>query len=97
MNVGQLAIDDLEVRFPIDKISFGLVQPGGSTEYRDVAHGVWPYGAFQFVSGGTTIHQPVIDWNDRPLDGAAFTYAIQLLKRDDGLLYIRLWKVTRDQ
>src|ERR687892_683032 len=78
-NSGSAPVQNVTVLFPNDRINFGSVPVGVTTEYRPTRNGVYRYAAFEFAFGGVPIDQPVIDWvGEEPLDGAAFTYTIEV-------------------
>jgi len=78
-NNGVVDVKGLTIIFPEDRIEFGDIPAGETSEYRDVPHGVFRYAAYRLQVSGNTIEQPVIDWvGERPMDGLAFTYAIEV-------------------
>lgn len=81
-NTGAVAVENVTVLFPDDRIAFGPVPAGATTEYRPASNGVYGYAAFEFAIGGARFDQPVIDWvGEQPLHGAAFTYTIEVTTR----------------
>ena len=76
-NHGSYPIKSLIVIFPQDRISFGNLPAGATTEYKDVPHGVFQYAAYNFDVDGKLMTQPVIDWvGENPVQGTLFTYII---------------------
>jgi len=79
VNSGSQTINDLIVVFPHDRILFGEVSPGDTTEYRNVPGGVYRYAAYEFIFNGRTMTQPVTDWlGEYPINGNSFTYTMDL-------------------
>jgi hypothetical protein len=77
VNSGSYAINNLTVRFPEDRIAFGDVPAGATTEYEDVPNDIFRYAAYEFEIDGEVITQPVIDWmGENPMNGKLFTYTI---------------------
>ena len=96
MNVGLRDIEGLVVLFPNERVEFGDVAAGTTTQYLISSVGVYGYAAYEFLVGGVVKHQPVIDWvGEKPMDGEAFTYSIVLLEGPSGPS-IRLAGTTRD-
>jgi hypothetical protein len=97
-NNGSVPINNLVVRFPQDRIEFGDVPAGTSTEYLDVPNGVFAYAAYEFEVDGEVITQPVIDWiGESPLSGILFTYTIDFdPARENTGDMIRLMEVKND-
>ena len=78
-NQSTFLIQNLIVRFPEDKINFGDVLPGETTDYRDVPLGVYRYAAYDFEVDGQKYQQPVVDWvGESPMNGEAFTYILDV-------------------
>jgi hypothetical protein len=76
-NNGSVSIDNLVVIFPHDRIEFGDVPAGTTTEYKEASNGVFRYAAYQFELDGQTVTEPAIDWiGESPLSGLLFTYVI---------------------
>jgi hypothetical protein len=77
VNSGSYDIDNLVVKFPDDKISFGNVPAGDTTEYMEVPNGVFGYAAYSFQVEGEVKSQAVMDWmGEVPMDGNLFTYTL---------------------
>ncbi len=77
-NQSALTLHDLVVRFPDERIEFGDVPGGTTTEYRDVSQGVYRYAAYDVEVNGQKYQQPVVDWiGETPMQGEAFTYLIE--------------------
>ncbi len=96
-NSGSTPILDLIVLFPEDRVVFGDIPAGGTTDYQDVPNGVYAYAAYQFEIDGRTITQPVIDWvGEVPLEGQRFTYTIDADTSRPELQIVRLISVTQD-
>ena len=97
-NIGADSINELVIRFPGSVVTFGNVLPGTTTTYRQVAGGVYGYGAFDFVVDSVIVRQPVIDWvGESPMEGEAFTYTLELITGPSGKPTIRLAAVGRDK
>ncbi len=97
-NAGSVPIQNLIVLFPEEKIEFGNIPPGDTTEYKRVAKGVYNYAAYSFDLGEINIGQPVIDWmGEKPLEGKTFTYVVDLDPNREQMLMLRLQEVRRDQ
>jgi len=76
-NDGSITINNLVVRFPQDRIEFGSVPAGTTTEYKGVPNGVFAYAAYEFDVEGEIFTQPVTDWvGESPMSGILFTYTI---------------------
>ncbi len=79
INQSKLLLHNLVVRFPDERIEFGDVPGGTTTEYRDVPQGVYRYAAYDVEVNGQTYEQPVVDWvGETPLQGENFTYIIDV-------------------
>jgi hypothetical protein len=98
-NVGTANVAGLVVLFPGERIAFGDLPGHGSTSYRSAAKGVFPYAAYEFQVSGRVQSQPVTDWvGERPMDGEAFTYSIELVEgRQSSAPVVRLVDVRRDR
>lgn len=78
-NKSTFSIQNLVVRFPEDRVDFGDVFPGETTDYRDVPLGVYRYAAYDFEVDGQKYQQPVFDWvSESPINGKAFTYILDV-------------------
>ncbi len=78
-NTGAQPLERVVVIFPQDRITFGPVAPGATTEYQPVPGGVYGYAAYEIVVDGQTFNQPVLDWvGAAPLPGAAWTYRLSV-------------------
>jgi hypothetical protein len=76
-NHGSLPIKNLVVLFPQDRIEFGDVPAGTTTEYKEVSNGVFRYAAYQFEVDGQVVTEPAIDWiGESPMNGNLFTYTL---------------------
>ena len=99
-NQSTLSIRRLVVRFPEDRVDFGEVAPGATTEYQAVSHGVFRYAAYDVELEGQKYQQPVIDWvGETPMNGKAFTYILDVDParwKTEGQV-IRLVQVNEDQ
>ncbi len=61
------------------RVEFGDVPAGGTTGYRDVPSGVYPYAAYQYRLGDRVVTQPITDWiGESPPEGNKFTYRLAL-------------------
>ncbi len=97
-NSGTIPIKGLVVVFPDDRISYGDVEAGATTDYRVVPHGVFTYAAYEFAADGKVILQPVVDWvGEKPLVGEDFTYTIDKDPARAPAPQIRLSDVQRDK
>ncbi len=77
INKSSYPVVNLVVWFPEDKISFGDIPAGTTTEYLAVPNGVYRYAAYKFDIDGEAITQPVIDFvGEEPLVGNLFTFTI---------------------
>jgi hypothetical protein len=77
INNGSYDVINLVVVFPGDRIEFGSVSAGETTEYKEVLNGVYRYAAYRFLIDEKVISQDVIDWmGETPMEGSAFTYTI---------------------
>ena len=77
-NQSNIALHDLIIIFPNQRIEFGDVPGGVTTAYQDVAGGVYRYAAYNVEVKGKKYEQPVIDWvGETPLQGDAFTYILE--------------------
>ena len=77
-NQSDIALHNLVVRFPDERIEFGDVPGGTTTEYRDVPQSVYRYAAYDVEVNGQKYQQPVVDWmGETPMQGEAFTYLIE--------------------
>ena len=74
VNMGAFTIHNLVVIFPGERIEFGDVPAGATTEYQDVREGVYGYAAYQFDVDGETVTLSVLDWvGEEPRSGRLFT------------------------
>lgn len=82
-NTSDVALEELVVIFPEDRVTFSNVAPGATTEYIVVPHGVYSYAAYEIKVEGETLQQPVMDWmGATPVTSGDFTYV--LLVNTDG-------------
>jgi hypothetical protein len=96
-NSGAQAIKNLTVLFPEDRIEFGDVPAGSTTDYKPVPNGVYSYAAYQYEVNGLSTTQPVIDWvGEKPMAGDSFTYTIDVDASRPELQRVQLSSVTRD-
>lgn len=97
-NAGTVPIQNLVVLFPEERVEFGDVPAGATTDYRPVANGVYNYAAYSFDLAGSNVGQPVIDWmGEEPLEGEAFTYVIDLDPSRDPVMLVQLQEVRQDE
>jgi hypothetical protein len=97
VNSGTSAVRNLTVVFPDSQVPFGDVQAGETTEHREVANGVYRYAAYRLEIDSELVSQPVIDWvGERPMDGVAFTYTIDVDPGRPRYQWVRLLNVSRD-
>ncbi len=79
INQSNIPLHNLVVVFPDERIEFGDVPGGATTEYRDVPQGVYRYAAYNVEVNGQTYEQPVVDWvGETPLQGENFTYTLDV-------------------
>jgi hypothetical protein len=96
-NVGSTPILGLSVVFPYDRISFGDIPVGATTQYKAVPSGVYRAAAYSLRIDGAIVTQPVLDWvGEEPMEGHAFTYALDVDPRRPQLQVVQLVNVTRD-
>lgn len=97
-NAGTVPIQNLVVLFPDERIEFGDVPAGATTEYKTASNGVYSYAAYSFDLAGSNVGQPVIDWvGEEPMEGEAFTYVIDLDPSREPVFLIQLHEVKRDE
>ncbi len=97
-NSGTIPIKDLVVVFPDERIAFGDVEAGATTDFKPVASGVYAYAAYMYDQDGKSVMQPVTDWiGEKPLVGELFTYTIDRDPTRAPAPQIRLDEVTRDK
>ncbi len=97
-NRGPSSVVNLTVWFPDEKINFGDISTGSTTDYQAVSNGVYRYAAYQYELGGELITQPVIDWvGEIPLDGDKFTYLVDFSATRPEEERVRLIEVTIDE
>jgi hypothetical protein len=78
-NKSTFTIQHLVVGFPQDRIDFGDIPPGATTNYQVIPHGVYRYAAYEVVVGGQKYEQPVVDFiGESPITGKAFTYILDV-------------------
>jgi hypothetical protein len=81
-NAGATEIKGLVVGFAVvgfasDRIAFGDIAPGSTTEYKTVPNGVLAYAAYSFQMDGRETDQAVMDFiGEQPLPGGDFTYHV---------------------
>ena len=79
INQSDIPLHNLVVVFPDERIEFGDVPGGTTTEYRDVPQGVYRYAAYDVEVNGQSYEQPVVDWvGETPMQGENFTYIIDV-------------------
>ncbi len=100
INQSNILLHNLVVRFPDERIEFGDVPGGTTTEYRDVPQGVYRYAAYDVEVNGLKYQQPVVDWvGEAPMQGENFTYILDVDParwQTEGQV-IQLVKVSTDQ
>ena len=98
-NANTTEIKGLVVGFPKDRIEFGDIAPGSTTEYKAVPNGVLPYSAYSFEMDGQAKDQAVTDWiGVQLLPGNDFTYRVDFdPSRWSQNEAIRLLGVTTDR
>lgn len=97
-NSGAKPLKGLTVIFPDERIQYGDVPAGATTEDKEFARGVFGYAAYSFDLDGRSFTQPVVDWvGEKPLVGKAFTYDIDYdASRMNLNTIVRLNKVITD-
>jgi len=99
-NQSNIPLHNLVLRFPDERIEFGDVPGGTTTEYRGVPQGVYRYAAYDVEVNGQSYEQPVIDWvGETAMQGKNFTYIIDVDTarwKTDGQV-IQLVEVSTDQ
>ncbi len=98
-NQSAVPLHNLVVIFPDERIEFGDVPAGATTDYQAFSRGVYRYAAYDAEVDGQKYEQPVRDWmGEIPMQGDAFTYLIEVDPsrwKTEGQV-IRLVKVTED-
>lgn len=95
-NHSPYALQGLIVIFPEDRISYGDIPAGATTEYQPAPHGVYRYAAYQFILDGKQVDQPVVDWvGETPVTGVDFTYTLDFFPEQTGQK-IKLIQATKD-
>lgn len=78
-NQSNIPLHNLVMRFPDERIEFGDVPGGTTTEYREAPQGVYRYTAYDVEVNGQEYQQPVVDWvGETPMQGENFTYIIDV-------------------
>ena len=78
-NESSVALQQLTVLFPEDRVEMGDVGAGATTSYREVPHGVGEHASFSFVLNDIPIRQYVADFVGwKPIRGRAFTYHVRV-------------------
>jgi hypothetical protein len=98
-NLGAVDLHNLVVIFPDQRIAFGDVPAGATSEYRPAPGGVYRYAAYEVEIGGQFYQQPVIDWvGETPMPGDAFTYTLDAdpARQQAGDLLVRVVEVSQD-
>ena len=97
-NNGSVPIKNLVVLFPQDRIEFGDVPAGTTTEYKETRNGVFRYAAYQFEVDGQVVTEPAIDWiGENPMSGILFTYIIDFdPNRTNSASRVQLIEVKND-
>ncbi len=99
-NQSTFTLHNLVVRFPDERIEFGDVPGGTTTEYREISQGVYRYAAYDVEVNGQKYQQSVVDWiGETPMQGESFTYIIEVDPtrwQTEGQV-IRLVQVSMDQ
>jgi len=100
INQSSIPLHNLVVVFPDERIVFGDIAGGTTTEYRDIQKGVYRYAAYNVEVNGQTYEQPVVDWvGETPMPGENFSYTIDVDParwQTEGQV-IQLVKVSKDQ
>jgi WD40 repeat protein len=99
-NQSTFTLHNLVVRFPDERIEFGDVPGGTTTEYREISQGVYRYAAYDVEVNGQKYQQSVVDWiGETPMQGESFTYIIEVdpTRWQTEVQVIRLVQVSMDQ
>lgn len=76
-NHSSFTIEQVTLIFPHERITFGPVAAGASSDYQTLSFGVYRYAAYEMQIDGQTIGQAVADWvGEQPLAGDQFTYVL---------------------
>ena len=95
---GGAAVEKLVVIFPEGRVEFGPIQPGETTEYKEVPGGVYAYAAYETTIDGKLYQQPVIDWvGEQPVEGKSFTWLIDVEPNRGQMEVVQLVKATVDE
>ena len=96
-NAGTEPIKKLTVLFPDQRISFGDVAAGVTTDYQLAPGGVYNYGAYEFEENGQMVTQPVIDWmGETGKTSGSYTYVLKYTPNVENMLKIELIEVTSE-
>jgi hypothetical protein len=78
-NVSGHDLKRLVVIFPEQRIEYGDLSAGATSDFRPVSQGVYQYAAYTVEVNGAVVSQSVIDWvGERPMPGSKFTYEIDV-------------------
>lgn len=105
VNRGSQDIKGLAILFPgrtVDasatRVEFGDVPAGKTSDYRNVASGVYRYAAYAYTLDGRVINQAVMDWvGENPMKGAKFTYRLELDSKKEPGGQMQLIEVVVDE
>jgi hypothetical protein len=96
-NQGPLPIRGLEVIFPDERLSFGDVPVGATTEYQRVLVGVFRFAIIRHQHGKRLTGNSVTDFvGETPLGLGAYTYEIMVEPAGSDLV-TRIGKVIEDR
>ncbi len=105
VNSGTADVQGLVVLFPgptadslAARVAFGDVEPGQTTEYRDVPSGVYRYAAYEYTLKDQKVTQAVVDWiGESPMAGQQFTYRLSRDPQEPPGNQIKLEQVLVDK
>jgi hypothetical protein len=84
-------IQGLVVIFPDQRIEFGDVPGGATTQYMPAPKGVYNYAAYEYTLNGEKVTQPVIDWvGESAKTQGSFTYVLAFNPTQPNMLRIEL-------
>jgi heat shock protein HslJ len=89
-NGNPFPLDRVVVILPDERIDFGSLASGETSDYQEARYGVYAYAAFEVAFDGQTIEQPVVDWvGEYPLPGESFTYVLSIDPKRPFMLQIQ--------
>jgi hypothetical protein len=77
-NASSIAISDIDVRFPSQEEKYGALEPGASSEYRDIAM-AFRYASVTVKATGQTFSVMAIDYmGEKKLEPGLYTYTLNI-------------------